>query len=59
MKKHNIIISHTGNDFYTIIVKSFDLLDDGTETNINSLIRTDQTLQECIVLQNNFINGNV
>lgn len=59
MKKYNIIISHTGSDLYTIIVKSFELLEDGTETNINSLIKVEQTLQDCLKLQNNFINGNV
>ena len=59
MKKYNIVISHTGNDLYTVIVKSFELLEDGTETNINSLIKVEQTLQDCLKLQNDFINGNV
>lgn len=57
MKKYNIIISHTDNDLYTVILKVFELSEQKEEINVQSIIKTNQTLIQCIELQNRFING--
>jgi hypothetical protein len=57
MKKFSIIINHLSNDLYAIVLKSFELNENNEEINVDSLVQSNKTLEECLLLQNNFING--
>lgn len=59
MKKYSIIINHIGNDLYAIVFKKYELNENNEEINVENLIQSNKTLEECITLQNTFIkNGN-
>ena len=59
MKKYSIIINHIGNDLYAVVIKKYELNENNEEINVESLIQSNKTLEECLMLQNTFIeNGN-
>lgn len=59
MKKYNIVINHVGEDLYAIVLKKYELNENNEEINVENLIQSNKTLEECLVLQNNFLeNGN-
>ena len=59
MKKYSIIINHIGEDLYAIVLKKYELNENNEEINVENLIQSNKTLEECITLQNTFIeNGN-
>jgi hypothetical protein len=59
MKKYTIIISHTSKDMYAVVLKSFELNEDGNEVNVHSYSKSNKTLQECLTIQKDFIDGNI
>lgn len=59
MKKYNIILSHTKNDLYTLILKSYILNEEGIETDIQGSVLTNLTLEESLEKQKIFIDGNL
>ena len=59
MKKYSIVINHVGEDLYAIVLKKYELNENNEEINVENLIQSNKTLEECITLQNTFIeNGN-
>lgn len=59
MKKYSIVINHVGEDLYAIVLKKYELNENNEEINVENLIQSNKTLEECLVLQNNFLeNGN-
>ena len=59
MKKYSIIINHIGNDLYAVVIKKYELNENNEEISVESLIQSNKTLEECLMLQNTFIeNGN-
>ena len=59
MRKYNIILSHTKDDLYTLILKSYILTEEGVETDIQGSVLTNLTLEESLEKQKTFINGNL
>ena len=59
MKKHSIIINHIKDDLYAIVLKKYELDENNEEINVENLIQSNKTLEECLTLKNIFIeNGN-
>ena len=59
MKKYNIIINHIKDDLYATVLKKYELDENNEEINVENLIQSNKTLEECLTLQNTFIeNGN-
>ena len=59
MKKYSIIINHIGNDLYAVVIKKYEFNENNEEISVESLIQSNKTLEECLMLQNTFIeNGN-
>jgi hypothetical protein len=57
MKKFSIIINHIGNDLYALVLKKYELNENNEEINVENLIQSNKTLEECILLQSNFIEN--
>ena len=55
MKKYSIIINHVGEDQYATVFKSWMLSEDGTETDVQTVIKMGLTLQEAIQEQTKFL----
>ena len=59
MRKYNIILSHTKDDLYTLILKSYILTEEGIEIDVQSSVLTNLTLEESLEKQKIFIDGNL
>jgi hypothetical protein len=57
MKKYSIIINHVGNDLYALVLKKYELNEDNLEINVETIIQNNKTLEECLILQKNFIEN--
>ena len=57
MKKFSIVINHIGNDLYALVLKKYELNENNEEINVENLIKSGKTLEECLTLQNQFIYG--
>ena len=56
--KYSLILNHIGNDLYAVVMKSWELNEDGEQINITSKSNVGLTLQQAIDLQINFIEDN-
>lgn len=56
--KYSLILNHIGNDLYAVVMKSWELNEDGEQINITSKSKVGLTLQQAIDLQLNFIEDN-
>lgn len=56
--KYSLILNHIGNDLYAVVMKSWELNEDGEQINITSKNNVGLTLQQAIDLQLNFIEDN-
>jgi hypothetical protein len=55
MKKYSIVINHSGNDLYSVILKSFKLDEEGKEFDIETDIQIGKTLAEAKAVFESFI----
>ncbi len=56
--KYSLILNHISNDLYAVVMKSWELNEDGEQINITSKTKVGLTLQQAIDLQINFIEDN-
>ena len=56
--KYSLIINYIGNNQYAIVMKSWELNEDGEQINITSKNKAGLTLQQAIDLQINFTKEN-
>lgn len=56
--KYSLILNYIGNDLYAVVMKSWELNEDGEQINITSKTKVGLTLQQAIDLQLNFIKEN-
>jgi len=56
--KYSLILNHISNDLYAVVMKSWELNEDGEQINITSKSNAGLTLQQAIDLQLNFIKEN-
>lgn len=57
MKKFSIIINHIGNDLYALVLKKYELNENNEEINVENLIKSGKTLEECLTIQSDFITN--
>jgi hypothetical protein len=56
--KYSLIINYIGNDQYAVVMKSWELNEDGEQINITSKSNVGLTLQQAIDLEINFTKEN-
>jgi hypothetical protein len=56
--KYSLILNHIENDLYAVVMKSWELNEDGEQINITSKSKVGLTLQQAIDLQINFTKEN-
>lgn len=59
MKKFNIAINYQENDLYSIILREFIINEEGEQINTNFLVKENISLEECLIIQNQFIYGDL
>lgn len=55
-KKYSVIIGYNDDQQYSIIVQSFYYISNDKQI-IDSIVESGLTLEECLTIQNQFING--
>ena len=55
-KKYSVIIGYNDDQQYSIIVESFYYISNDKQI-IDSIVESGLTLEECLTIQNQFING--
>ena len=57
MKKYSISINNKKDEFYTLILREYFVDSEGNENNLRFRVEDSITLEECLIIQNEFING--
>jgi hypothetical protein len=53
-RKYSIIKNHIGNDLYALVLKSWLLDEEGKETDVKSVVKSELTLEQCDEEELNF-----
>lgn len=56
MEKYSVIIGYNDETLYSIVIEKFNFIG-GQKQVIESIVESELTLEECLTIQNNFING--